>query len=369
MARRQREFVVGLVALVGIGALLFLTIRIRGTSLLEGSYKVLVRFPQVAGSLTRGASVLVYGVKVGEVTDIRIAPDAAHPANPVEVELRIRNAVTLYQNAEIVIKESAIIGETTIVVGPGSPNAPPLKDGDTVLGADPGDVFEEIRARAPEIVFEIAESVRIVREFLEELNENRQLSEAISDLALIIDTVEESIVGGQGDLRTIVENLRAFTDQLDDSVALLNATMAGAREDIHGIRAEISEALAAIRTGSDARLEQAGTLLERADHAVALLESYAEENAPRWAAITAALASTSASADRILRRLEAGEGTLGLLATDPALYRELTATLAAANRWMGQISAWLSGARGPIESRTVLYDTTARMASPSASAP
>jgi phospholipid/cholesterol/gamma-HCH transport system substrate-binding protein len=369
MTSRRREFIVGLFSLIGVVALLILTIQIKGTSLFERKYTVKVRFPQVAGSLTRGASVFVYGVKVGEATDIRLEPDEKFPDAPVVLELRISEKMQLYENAEVIIQESAIIGETTVVVGPGTPKAPELVDGMTIRGVDRGDVFNEITRRAPEIMLEIAESVRIINEFLNTLNENQQVSQAVADLVSIIGHVEESITTGEGDWRTLVSNLVEFTDHMNDSLVLFDETVVAARDDIQGLREEIGDAIDTFHLYSQESFVQASEVLEHLDGTVELLDDYSTRNAERWSAITADIASTSRSVANLLARVDSGEGSVGLLMTDEALYHEFTGALAALSEWLTEVDAWLAGAEQPLEERVVPYDRSIRPAPSGASTP
>jgi phospholipid/cholesterol/gamma-HCH transport system substrate-binding protein len=252
-------------------------------------------------------------------------------------------------------------------VGPGSPSHPVLADGMTIVGIDSGDIFEELRQQAPEIMLSLAESVRIINQFLSDLNQNRKITDAITDLASIIHTVQESITSGQGDLRATAQNMRQFSEHLNTSLDQFDETLTEVRGELRSTSEDLSRTLADLRTGSDERLEQAGQILDRVDRAVGIFEDYANTNAPRWAAITSDVESVADQLDRLLSRLESGEGTLGLIVHDEALYREMTAAFAAFNLWIGRIGDWLSGIEQPVAVRTVPYDLTARGASPSPS--
>jgi phospholipid/cholesterol/gamma-HCH transport system substrate-binding protein len=359
MAAGKREFTVGLFALIGVIALLFLTVQIKGTSLFEKKYTLEVRYPEVAGSLTKGASVLVYGVKVGEAVDVRIEEDDAYPVRPVVLELRISQNVALYENAEIIIMESAIIGETTVVASPGSPHLPRLEDGMTIVGAERSDAIAEITRRAPEIMSEVAESVQIINAFLARLDENQAITEAVTDLASLLAFVNESMTSGEGELHTAVGNLIDFTDNINASLIRFDESVLAVRDDVRVLREEIVGTLDTIHLYSQDAFVEADRVLRHVDSTTSAISEYTSANRERWDAITINLEQTTARLNRLTGRLDEGEGSMGLLFTDEALYREFTTVLISINEWLGQLDAWLAGADRPLEERLVPYESAA----------
>jgi phospholipid/cholesterol/gamma-HCH transport system substrate-binding protein len=359
MADRRREYVVGLVALIGLIALVVLTVQIRGTSLFEGTYTVFTRFQRVAGSLTPGSGILVYGVKVGEVVDIRIDPVPEHPEHPVVIELSIRNSMTLYENAVIEIQEAMILGETQVIVTPGAPPIPELEDGATLIGTESLDILDELMQTDPELVLEtleaILESVTIVKEFLHNLNEEGKVSDAIDDLATIISAVRDMIAEGDGDVSAMIANINRFVEELPTSLDRFNVAIDEVRDQIAMLRVEMIDLLQTIHIDTQDRLVQLGNILDD-------VETFTSSTAVSWEVTAENLAATSESLRVILERLEEGEGSLGLLLTDESFHRELVETLSAANRWIAEIDAMLVGAEEPLEERVVPYDQMTRTA-------
>lgn len=360
MARRQREFVVGLFSLIGIVALVFLTLQIKGTSLFEGSYRVRVRFPEVAGSLVRGASVLIYGVKVGDVLDIRIDPSPEYPEEPVEIELRIRESMRLYQDAEVEVVESAIFGETTVVMSPGSPNLDPLGDGVTIHGRPPADILGDIAQRAPEIIMEIAQSVTMVNDFIRDLNDEGQITRSINDLAAIIGFLREMVDDEQGDLRAVATNLRGFTANLEQTRSLLDQTLLQASSEMHTLRVAMTESISTLTGDAQGGIVQATDAMASLEHTLGFVDQYMTGNIDRWEAITAQIEAAAVGFNRLLDRLDSGEGTVGRLLTDERLYDEILRLLSQMNRWLGSLDSILGGAREPLGERVVPYEETPR---------
>jgi len=113
---RKLEFGVGLFVLLGLAALVYLTIKL-GSGALVGSdtYPVEARFANTGG-LNTGASVMLAGVNVGRVEDIRLDPEDFSAI----VEMRIRTAVKLPVDTMASIKTSGLIGDKYIALAPGA---------------------------------------------------------------------------------------------------------------------------------------------------------------------------------------------------------------------------------------------------------
>lgn len=359
MASRSRELTVGLFSLIGVIALIALTIQIKGP-LLEGKYRIHLRFEAVAGSLERGASILVYGVRVGEVTKIQIEPDPDYPDHPVVLELQIQRSMTLYENATAVIQESAIIGATTIILTPGTPSHLPIEEGFTMLGSPNTDIMSTISEQGPEIFFEVAQSVNIVNEFLEDLQANQQLHTAINDLVEIIAYTKESLTTGEGDLQATMLAVRTFAENLNESLVLFNEVLVTTQTEIRQMRTELTDAIDTVHIYSHDRLVQAGEIMDRIDNTLSEIDSYVVGNSDDWETTTTNLASASAHLESLLSRLDSGEGTAGLLMTDDTLHTEMVDLIAAVSRWIVSIDAWLSGDPGRPNSSVFEYDRTAR---------
>ena len=113
-SRTVREGSVGLLILLGVGALGGLGLWLRGFNPSNQSYRAIIQFPEVSGIQT-GASVNYRGVAVGRVVNVQVA------ANAVEVEVEISPAtLVLPKNATVEANQSGLTGSTTIDLTPKS---------------------------------------------------------------------------------------------------------------------------------------------------------------------------------------------------------------------------------------------------------
>lgn len=111
-SRTVREGSVGLLILLGLGALGGILLWLRGLSLGNRSYSVVVDFPSAVGMQT-GSSVRYRGVVVGRVQRIRPADQFA------EVEMQISpGTLKIPRNSLIQSNQAGLIGETAVDITP-----------------------------------------------------------------------------------------------------------------------------------------------------------------------------------------------------------------------------------------------------------
>lgn len=116
MRDKKLEFGVGLFMLVGLAALIYLTLKL-GSGALMGSdtYLVEARFSNTGG-LCKGSNVMMAGVTIGRVEGIRLDP-ADYSAI---VEMRVLTSIHLPTDTMASIRTSGLIGDKFIALAPGA---------------------------------------------------------------------------------------------------------------------------------------------------------------------------------------------------------------------------------------------------------
>lgn len=116
MRDKKLELGVGVFMLLGIAAVAYLTIKLGAGALVgNDSYPVEARFTNTGG-LNNGASVMMAGVTVGRVEDIRLDPLDYSAI----VGMRILSAVQLPSDTMASIRTSGLIGDKYIALSPGA---------------------------------------------------------------------------------------------------------------------------------------------------------------------------------------------------------------------------------------------------------
>ena len=116
MKKYKVEFLVGLFVLLALASLAWLTLRVGSGSLPSGeTYLIESRFTN-AGGLHAGSSVLLSGVTVGRVEEIRMEPSDYSAI----VTLRLLSTLRLPSDSMASIKTSGLIGDKFVALAPGA---------------------------------------------------------------------------------------------------------------------------------------------------------------------------------------------------------------------------------------------------------
>ncbi len=116
MKHTRLQLLVGLFVVLGIAAIAYLTVKLGSGSIIgSDTYVIEARFAN-AGGLNKGSNVLVAGVFVGRVDDVRVDPkDYSAIAT-----LRIMSKLQFPTDTMASIKSSGLIGDKHISLAPGA---------------------------------------------------------------------------------------------------------------------------------------------------------------------------------------------------------------------------------------------------------
>jgi phospholipid/cholesterol/gamma-HCH transport system substrate-binding protein len=133
-ASRTTQIIVGIFTLLGIAAMMFLSVRLGRIEIFPGpGYTVLANFDNIAG-LKTGNEVEIAGVKVGKVTGIGLKNNRAR------VVMRINQGVEIDNEAIASVLTSGLIGDKYVSVQLGAGDD--LKNGGTIRQTQSAFVLE-----------------------------------------------------------------------------------------------------------------------------------------------------------------------------------------------------------------------------------
>lgn len=203
MDKSRLETKVGLFVFIGLVLLAVLLIQFsKGTSIFRGTYELRLHAVNVGG-LKQRASVLLSGVQVGGVSDIRLAEDG----KSVTIVLKIYKECKIYHDARFVIESANFLGDQYVSVIPTS-NAPPvLQDGADVTCQEP---------------FNIQEVARSASGFIQRIDETaKKLDASVTDLRRVVLN-EQTLTN----FTMAVNNMRSFSEQALGTIGDVNALIA-----------------------------------------------------------------------------------------------------------------------------------------------
>jgi phospholipid/cholesterol/gamma-HCH transport system substrate-binding protein len=263
--RYSREVAVGTLVIAAVLIFVFGTMWLSGRT--PTGDLVWVRFENAAG-LKRAAPVRVSGVPIGKVEQIEFVD-----VGNVRVGLGLPERITPKVDAKATIVSISLVGDYAVDFDPGKAQQA-LPEGRVIIGTQ-----EEGLSGTAEVLGEKAE--------------------------------------------TLMTNLQLFVNErtannLNQSLEALQQTMTTMNRQIPATTAELNRTMVAFRqlTGRlDQTLNQPG--LQRAIAGSDTLTRNLSE-------MSARLAATSARLDSVMQLVQHGEGTLGKLASDSMLYRNIT---------------------------------------------
>ncbi len=203
MSQSRIEIKVGLFVLVGLLLLATLSILFSsGTAFYRNTYELRLKSGDVGGIKT-GASVLMRGVKIGNVAGTKLDPDG----KGVTIFLKIDNRQPLFNNARFEIEQSGFLGDRFIAIYPGDDTGQRLAAGD------------EVQARSP---FNMQEAVATATSTLSKISQaTTNLDAAVSDVRRLVLT-EETL----GKFGASLDRFAAMTVEAQAAVSSLNALVA-----------------------------------------------------------------------------------------------------------------------------------------------
>lgn len=139
MKKNYINFLVGLFVLVGIGALLFMSITIGGASVSNsGKYTLIAKFENSSG-LKEGAFVEMSGVRVGLIQSINYDPKAYESV----VKVSLDNNIIVPDDSVASIRTSGIIGDRFLKISSGGSEIN-MEDGDEFIDTESSISIEEL---------------------------------------------------------------------------------------------------------------------------------------------------------------------------------------------------------------------------------
>ncbi len=310
---RSRDFtigavVLGAVVLVVAAAIWLGDIGPRGPKTLHTA-----RFRTVGG-VKAGDPVVLRGVKVGRVEAIRLAEQ-----DWVEADLRVIKPEELPDQPVVIAVTASLFGEWQVAVmdSARAPNDPDVRN--ALAEARIGAAGRWPGATLPDIGQLTAQASRIAGDIAVVTN---RVSSAIDSQSI------SDIRGSVRDLRRMADQLVTFTQHQTGAMDKVVGNAASSSENIASASQHLQATLSRVDSSTasgelnalvrDAR--DATGQLKSASGDLRQLTSAARDQRDRLVHIIGAT-------DSVLTRLQAGQGTLGLLSSDSTLYREATRTV------------------------------------------
>lgn len=272
----SREIKTGIIVLGGI--LLF----VLGFSYLKSSpifdnSKTFYAVYQHVGGLQPGTQVSINGFGVGKVNDIRFKDESGL----LLVTFSVDNKFQFSKNSKAELYDTGIIGGKGIQIKPVFDDAPMAKSGDTLLTESRPGLTDLVQQKLAPLQLKVEDAVSNADSLLVNINE-------------ILDDKTKK------DLRESISGFNALVVSFQGSAKTMNELLLGNKDKLNGSIDDLSKI-----TGNFSKLSDSIA----SSGIVETMES---------------LQSTLKNLDGLMAKMEQGEGTLGKLMKDEALYSNLS---------------------------------------------
>ena len=261
---RHREAFVGLFVVAGILATVILLAVMTDAALFRGRYIVTTNVPQ-AGGIRKGDPVQMRGVNIGRVLGFGFGKRKEN----VEIRLEIEGEYLIPKDSRVELKSAGLLGGTVADVLPGSSNER-ARGGDVLQGNIGPGVFDKVDELAGQ-----ADKVAVKLQTILTDDTVQDIKGTASHARTSLDELQQILKEQRAQLRDLTANLKRSSASLDKAT-------------------------------SGPELERA---VKRMDELTAKMDT-----------TLATLDRSSKSLESVLGRMDRGEGTLGKLSKDDALY-------------------------------------------------
>jgi phospholipid/cholesterol/gamma-HCH transport system substrate-binding protein len=304
--KKNNDAIVGTAVLAIAIALIVAIMWVKQSDVVGSQAEVVANFRNV-GNARVGNAVVIRGVIAGRIQAIELAP-----AGWVKVRMKLNSAVDLPRDPVVLLSESSLFGDwqATIVERGALPHDVEVQravaDASRQRGVLPGTSqpgMGELTAVAGQIAGDVAKVADRVQTAFDD-QAARELRASIQNVADMSSTVRGVIRDHAGDVDTLSSQLRVAVQTLNRTAATVERT--ARRVDSASTSQEVKQLIE--------NLTVASTELRR----VAL---QVRELSTGFASSQQKVDAFLGSSDSVMRKLNRGDGSLGLLLNDPSFYR------------------------------------------------
>jgi phospholipid/cholesterol/gamma-HCH transport system substrate-binding protein len=281
---RTAAIQVGIAGLVAVAAIIAGIVWLKEYRLGQKKIYYVARFEEV-GSLSMGDPVAVRGVKKGVVTAIVLEDKS------VRVEFELQRDVVLHPDVLLRVTNKGFLGEKFLALDPGI--APGVHDNTKPIPGRFQSGVPEVIAGAGDLIIEA--------------------TELSSRLNVMLDALDPATI------ERAAKNMEKMSSKLSAAVEANEADLRAAVGDFRS---------AAKKLNSIASVNEAGVTSSVKDFS---------EASKRLSTLSEQLSSTATALDRVVTRLDTGQGTLGKAIADSTLYQEMRETLRNTNELVTDI--------------------------------
>jgi phospholipid/cholesterol/gamma-HCH transport system substrate-binding protein len=347
------EVRVGLLTIFAGFALLYLSLKTAGMTIFHRGEAMTftIYFNSVAGIEER-AKVKLSGVEIGYISNIDLADNSK-----AKITVSLTRLADIRVDARATIRTAGLLGERYIELVQGKSASPLLKNGETLTRAEETAEISEMMSKMSEAMDDIKAITKSLKNTLASAEGEQSLKNILKNIDLASANMEAMLNENRATLKNTISNFSAISESFSKSAPALAENLdkmaSGLRGIIEDNRANLTTGIANIK---DISGEFGGMLKENRENLKTTMDNVARASA-KMDNLISSIKNASSSIENVASKVEKGEGTVGKLMTDEAVYNNLNDTLSGAKKFLNKAEeiTLLVGIRG--ESQTELNQT------------
>jgi phospholipid/cholesterol/gamma-HCH transport system substrate-binding protein len=330
-----RELRVGILVVTSVVLLAVAIVLIGGDSgFFTPKYKITVYFHSADG-LHAGALVLVNGVRIGNVSAIKLS-SLTDTNRAVEVSLQLNKSYHDMIRTDTVasIGTVGVLGDQQVELTRGSPDKPAIADGGTIQGMDAGDI-KKIISNTNDVVVNLGTLTSKIGALLDDINSGKGTAGKLLNDTSIYDKLDATVDeahklvidahSGNGTIGRVLSDdelyrgVKASVDRLNSTLIKVEATVDKIDNGNGNVAKFINDD--ALYRKTDQLVTKFGNITDRIERGEGTLGKLSKDDT-----LINNLNTTLNKTNTLLASVENGDGTIGKLMKDATLYNSLTQT-------------------------------------------
>jgi phospholipid/cholesterol/gamma-HCH transport system substrate-binding protein len=291
MAEFSKPAQVGAMVVAG-GVAAFLAFRFvshdTGTA---GGYRVHAFLPDMTG-IAPHSRVTIGGIQVGTIDKISL--DHGRP----RVDVKMFPTQKLFDDAAIGKKATSLIGESVIVLTPGTEGRVVIKDDGEITHILQEPTIDTITVQVNDILKDVKEVTNSLKNTVGSDQGQKQIGEILKNLADVTEQLNETVKENRAGVRQTINNINSITGDSKPQIAEILKNVKQVTEDVK----KMTSAGDAATGGKPGEIKSSVERIQRA---------------------STSLESVLSHADNVVARIDRGEGTVGRLTKDETLINEV----------------------------------------------
>lgn len=272
-----------------------------------GGYRVWATMPDVTGVAPK-SRVMISGIQVGVVDKISLYNGDAR------IDIKMNPDVPLFEDAAVGKRATSLIGESFIVLAPGTEGKTRIPDQGRITNYIEEPTIQSLQGQVADILKDVKEVTESLKNTVGSDKGQEQIADILKNLAEVTEQLNETVKENRAGVNKTITNISNITGDAAPKIREILQNVEKVTEDVRKMTAPPEAA------GRDGKPGEIRNTMERIERASASLES------------------TLAHADNVAARLDKGEGTLGRLTKDEALINEVENTVEGIGDFVGGIT-------------------------------